>query len=489
MTPREQIRHLLRRFSFGPILSEVSRFEQAGVDAAIAHLIDYEKVDESFNISPWEICFETNMPDMYVDPQRMGMWWSIRMLLTKRPLQENLTLFWHNHLAISGTKVEFGPSMIEYVDALRANAIGHFPTMVEDVSRTPAMLRWLDIDASVIGHPNENFARELMELFTIGIGNYTEADVKEAARAFTGWSLRYYIYEAGGENVQARLKEAVKLGIPMIAASFAPGLCDSGMKTILGRSGKFTASDVISYAATRPETAARLAKKLWEWYAYPDPEPSIVEKLAKTFQASDFQIKPVMKEIVAMQEFWSLKCVRQKVKSPAEFIIGPIRQLELNSFLEGLRPATTTPTTPLPPILRGTGGLLWGSMYQQGLQLLFPPDVSGWRWGNAWLTSANMAERMKFAATIFGVGQTDKGLANYIGNKIKTDFKPTKPDDVVDAFCQMFDAEFTATKRNILIKACAEAGGVDALGTPEGSSKVGHAVCRLMFSSPEFQMC
>ncbi|HVT11990.1 MAG TPA: DUF1800 domain-containing protein [Fimbriimonadaceae bacterium] len=489
MTSREQILHLLRRFSFGPARSEVSRFEQAGVDATIAHLIDYEKVDEGFHISPWEICFEPNLPDMYVDPQRMGLWWSIRMLLTQRPLQENLTLFWHNHLAISGTKVEFGPAMIEYIDVLRSNAIGHFPTMVEEVSRTPAMLRWLDIDASVIGQPNENFARELMELFTIGIGNYAEADVKEAARAFTGWSLRYYIYEAGGENVQARLKEAVKLGIPMIAASFAPGLCDTGMKTILGRSGKFSASDVIAYTATRPETASRLAKKLWEWYAYPDPDAKIVDKLARAFQASDFQIKPVMKEIVAMPEFWSPKCIRQKVKSPAEFIIGPIRQLELNAFLEGLRPATTTQTTPLPPILRATGGLLWGSMTQQGLQLLFPPDVSGWRWGNAWLTSANMAERMKFAATIFGVGQSDKGLANYIGNKIKTDFKPTKPDDVVDGFCQMFDAEFTAGKRNILIKACTEAGGVDALGTPEGSSKVGHAVCRLMFTSPEFQMC
>lgn len=489
MTTREQVRHLLRRFSFGPTLGEVAHFEQIGLDATLAHLIDYEKVDEGFTISPWEICFETNLPDMYVDPQRMGLWWSLRMLMTKRPLQENLTLFWHNHLAISGSKVEFGPSMIDYIEALRSNATGHFPTMVEEVSRTPAMLRWLDIDASTIGHPNENFGRELMELFTIGIGNYTEADVKEAARAFTGWSLRYYIYEAGGENVQARLKEAVKLGIPMIAASFAPGLCDLGMKTILGNSGRFSGPDVIKLTATRPETASRLAKKLWEWYSYPDPEAKIVEKLAATFKAADFQIKPVLREIVAMPEFWSTKCVRQKVKSPAEFIIGTIRQLELNTFLESLRPQATTPTTPLPPILRATGGLLWGSMYQQGLQLLFPPDVSGWRWGDAWLTSANMAERMKFAATIFGVGQADKGLANYIGNKIKTDHKPASADDVVDGFCQMFDTDFTATKRNVLIKACAAAGGPEALGTPEGSSKVGHAICRLMFSSPEYQMC
>jgi len=489
MDKRRQIRHLLRRFGFGPSVAEVNSFEKLGVEATIEHLIDYEKVDEGFPISPWEICFDVNVPDMYVDPQRMGLWWALRILMTKRPLQENLTLFWHNHLAVSGAKVEFGPSMIEYIQVLRENAVGHFPTMVEQVRQTPAMLRWLDIDASVIGHPNENFARELMELFTIGIGNYTETDVREAARAFTGWSLRYLIYEAGGEHVQERLKECVKTNVPMIAASFAPGLCDNGSKTVLGRTGDLTAQDIVKMVSTHPDSASRLSKKLWEWYGYANPEPKIVEKLAATFKASGWQIKPVMKEIATMPEFWGDKCVRAKVKSPADFIIGILHQLELDGFLASLRPATTTPMTPLPPLLRGTGYLLWDSMNQQGLQLLFPPDVSGWRWGTAWLTSANMAERMKFAATLCNVGNADKGLVNYFGNKIKTDYKPKKPEDVVDGICDLFDVEFDAAKQAMLARACAEAGGPGALGTPEGSSKVCHAVCRLIFASPEFQMC
>lgn len=489
MTTRDQVRHLLRRFGFGPSLAELAQYEPLGVDGAIARLIDYEKLDEGFPISPWEICFEENMPDMYLDPPRIGVWWALRMFMTKRPLQENLTLFWHNHFAVSAQKVEFGPMMANYVEAMRANANGHFPTLLEAASTTPAMLRWLDTDMSVKGHPNENFARELMELFTMGIGHYTEADVKEAARAFAGWGLRYLVFEAGAENAQARLKESVKTGQPMIAFCLTPELQDAGPKTILGQTDAFTGYDVLKLTANRPETATRICKKLWEWYAYSDPEPKIVEKLAGVFKSNDLQVKPVLKEIAQMPEFWSEKCIRQKVKSPADFIVGIMRQFDLQPVVGGMHSATAKPDTPLPKPLRDTGGLLWGSMYQQGLMLLYPPDVGGWHWGKAWLSSANMAERMKFAGMIFGVNQPDKVLANFLGTKIRNERKPASPEDLVDALLETFDAEFDATKKAVLVKACADAGGPDALASPDGASKVLHSVCRLMFSSPEFQMC
>lgn len=489
MTSREQIRHLLRRFGLQPSLGELTMYEPMGLDAAIAHLLDYDKVDEGFPISPWEICFEKGKTEMYVDPPRIGIWWALRMLMTKRPLQENLTFFWHNHFAVSAQKVEFGPLMCSYVEALREHAAGHFPTLLEVASTTPAMLRWLDTDASVKGHPNENFARELMELFTMGIGNYAETDVKEAARAFTGWGLRYLIFEAGGENAQSRLREAARNDLPMVVFCDAPELHDSGLKTVLGQSGTWNGFDVLRLAAGRPETARRIVGKLWEWYAYADPEPKIVDKLASAFRKGDLQIKPVLREIATMPEFWSDKCIRQRVKSPAEFIVGILRQVEVIPILANMRPAGSKADTPLPDMLRGVGGLVWGSMYQQGLALLYPPDVSGWRWGKSWLTSANMYERMKFAPTIFGVNQPDKGLAAHIGNKIKTAYKPSNPEHVVDGFLELFDADLGSAKRAVLVKACAEAGGPEALNTPDGCSRVGHAVCRLIFSSPEFQMC
>lgn len=489
MTTREQTRHLLRRFGFGPSMSELALYEPMGVDGAIAHLIEYEKVDEGFNISPWEICFEQNMPDMYVDSPRIGIWWALRMMMTKRPLQENLTLFWHNHFAISAQKVEFGPMMADYISTLRTHASGHFPALVEAVSTTPAMLRWLDTDTSVKSHPNENFARELMELFTMGIGHYTEADVKEAARAFAGWGLRYLIYESGAENLQARLKESVKTGQPMIAFCVAPELEDKGLKTVLGQSGTWSGYDVLKQLATHPETATRMCKKLWEWYAYADPDPKIVDKLASTFKSNDCHIRPVLKDIATMPEFWSNKCVRQKVKSPVEFIVGILRQFDLQSVLTLGHAGAVAPTTPLPKMHRDTGGLIWGSMYQQGLALLYPPDVSGWHWGSSWLSSANMAERMKFSGTIFGVSQPDKVLSGYLGTKIKNEHKPTDADEVVQAVIEIFDAEFPSAKRAILVKACQEAGGPSALGSPQDASRLLNAVCKLIFSSPEFQMC
>lgn len=489
MTTRDQVRHLLRRFGFGPSLADLKLLEPMGVDGAISHLIDYEKVDEGFPVSPWEICFEDKMPDMYVDPPRIGAWWGLRMLVTKRPLQENLTLFWHNHFAVSAQKIEFGPIMADYLQAIRANANGNFPALLEAVSTTPAMLRWLDTDMSVKGHPNENFARELFELFTTGIGHYTEADVQEAARAFAGWGIRYLIFESGGENVQMRLKEAVKTDQPMVAFCMSPALQDTGRKTVLGQSQAWDGYGVMRLAATRDETAKRICHKLWEWYGHYEPDSKIVGKLAATFKSSDYSIKAVLKQIASMPEFWTEKTVRQKVKSPAEFIVGILRQFDLQAIITASRPPSSKSDTPLPKTMRDTGGLVWGSMYQQGLALLYPPDVGGWHWGKAWLTSANMAERMKFPATIFGVNQPDKVLAVYLGARIKNEYKPANPEQVVDALLEIFDAEFPSAKKAVLVKACTEAGGPDALAKPETASKLLYSVCRLIFSSPEFQMC
>jgi uncharacterized protein (DUF1800 family) len=197
----------------------------------------------------------------------------------------------------------------------------------------------------------------------------------------------------------------------------------------------------------------------------------------------------VLKEITTMPEFWSTQCIRQKVKSPVEFIVGILRQFDLQAMVAASRPATSKPDTPLPKMFRDTGGLCFGSMYQQGLALLYPPDVSGWHWGTAWLSSSNMAERMKFSARIFGAGQEDKVLSVYLGNKIKNERKPTSAEDVVDAILDIFDADFGASKRAILIKACADAGNPTELNKPQVASNVLHSVCKLVFSSPEFQMC
>src|SRR5687768_4060991 len=157
MNSRQKTAHLLRRFGLGASRAELDLYEPMGIDGALESLLNYDKVEEGFDVSPWELCFEENNEQLYLDPFRTVAWWSLRLLLTKRPLQEKLTLFWHDHFAVSATKIEFGPMMLDYLEAIRRNATGNFKELLTDVSKTPAMLRWLDADENTKGHPNENF--------------------------------------------------------------------------------------------------------------------------------------------------------------------------------------------------------------------------------------------------------------------------------------------------------------------------------------------
>ena len=198
MNEREKISHLLRRFGLGAGKYEVDQYAPLGVEGTIDRLINYEKVDEKFTVNPYEMTGYGEEGLLMLDPPRFAAWWSLRLLLTQRPLQERLTLFWHNHFAVSGDKVFYGPSILEYQQVLRRNASGNFRTLLHEVAKTPAMVFYLDTQMSVKGKPNENFAREVMELFTLGAGHYTEKDIQEAARAFTGWGIHYVDF--GGQT-------------------------------------------------------------------------------------------------------------------------------------------------------------------------------------------------------------------------------------------------------------------------------------------------
>ncbi|MCK6632485.1 MAG: DUF1800 domain-containing protein [Fimbriimonadaceae bacterium] len=486
MDERAKIKHLLRRFGFGAGKWEVESYLPLGLDGAIERLIEYEKVDERFPVSPWEFARDSEGA-LGFDPFRFASWWGLRLLLTHRPLQERLTLFWHDHFAVSGAKVFDGPAMVFYQETLRKHAAGNFRDLLKGVCREPAMMFWLDNAQSVKDHPNENFARELLELFTMG-GGYTEKDIFEVARAFTGWSVHFG--GLGDESEFYKQQEAAaRKGRSVFNFCVVPAFHDEGPKTILGKTGPFGGEEVLDLVAERPETARTIVRKLWEWFAYPDPDPSVVERLAGVFTRSGMQIRPVLRSIVASDEFWSEKCVHGRPKSPIDFTLGLFRSLALSEVLLALRGQPTDPFQSLRKEVRGAADGLSFLMNGQGFLPHFPPDVGGWEWGENWLTSNNMKLRIQHADILFWGDDPNRPIAVYLAQRLKTEFAPKSAGEIVDALAEVFDAEVSALSRDTLLEACARAGGPSALDEKDRAAGLFATVCRVLFASPEFQLC
>ena len=484
MTKEERIAHLLRRLGLGASYAEMEYYSKLGEDGTVERLIEYENVPEGFDVSPARFAQENQQGVELLRMPAVVGWWTLRMLSTQRPLQEKLTLFWHDHFAVSASKVNQPLMMLDYLNTLRAGASGKFRSLLLSMSRDPAMIRWLDNETNVKGKPNENFAREIMELFTLGIGNYSEADVQEAARAFTGWAFAPNVNRREavrlGKRPQELILEGVKQGKAAYTFQFRPGQHDTGVKKILENEGPFGGEDVCDFLAVHPKTAQNITKKLWEWFCYMEPDQKIVDKLSKVFLDNGTAIKPVLYAIVKSDEFWSDKCVNRQIKNPVDFTLTVFRQL-------GLGPISLTALQNAPneraalAAARGADQM----MERQGMKLLFPPDVDGWQWGAGWVSSATMVERIKVADGLFKTPANRHTLAiSAIGTKPAATSR-----QVVDALLSVVNAKLPEEKISALVAACEEAGGAAAARDPRRAGNVAHAVYRVLFASPEFQFC
>ncbi len=285
-------------------------------------------------------------------------WWIGEMLATPSPLTERMTLFWHNHFVSSQQKVRYARLMYEQNVLLRRHATGSFAALLHAVARDPAMIVYLDSASNRKGSPNENFAREVMELFTLGEGHYAEQDVREAARAFTGWSL----------------------DLDTGAFRFRPFLHDAGAKTVLGRSGNFDGDEVLDILLAQRATAEFVVAKLWREFVSPEPDPQAVQRIAARFRAARYDLKVALRELFLAEAFWAAGSRAALVKSPVDLVVGTLRALE---FQVG---------DPLPFALV-TAGL--------GQNLFAPPNVKGWPGGEAWINSSTLLGRKQFAERIF----------------------------------------------------------------------------------------
>ena len=292
-------------------------------------------------------------------------WWLQRMIASPAPLQEKMTLFWHGHFTSAlNQKGITAQEMLKQNQLFREYALGNVRDLTLHVSQDPAMLRYLDNNVNVKAHPNENYARELMELFTLGIGNYTEQDIRESARAFTGWTFRRNA-DGTGEFFDARAQH------------------DDGTKTFLGRSGNFDGADIVRIIFEQPAAPRWFATKLLSFFVYMDPEPELVGQVAALIKKNNFELQPVMSTLLRSNVFFSDRAYRALVKSPVEFVVGT-HQLFGISEVAPIELAT----------LRAMGQVLF-----------YPPNVKGWDGGAAWLNSATILTRENFAN---GVAQNPK---------------------------------------------------------------------------------
>ena len=390
----ERAAHLIERAGFGAAPDEVARLAALTPRQAVDELVDYESIandlkpfDESVIWDPGMDPFppsraeavriarergvglgEKVLPEgaqrrlqpvvdkffygLYanaIETQRLGLWWANRMFSTRRPLEEKLTLFWHGHFATGENKVRDYRMMIRQNEMLRARASGAFRDLLVGILKDPAMLVYLDNGENVKKHPNENFGRELLELFTMGVGNYTERDVREAARAFTGWTN------------------------DVLAFRFDADQHDFGQKTFLGRTGTFDGEDIIDAILAQPVTAEFVAAKVYRFFVRDEIAGPVKADLGRTYRDSGYQMKPLLKRIFLSKDFYSPSAFATQIKSPVHLVVSTYRKMSLGQV----------PT--IPDFGRMTSGL--------GQSLFDPPNVAGWAGGRTWITPSTLLNR------------------------------------------------------------------------------------------------
>ena len=395
------VEHLLRRIGFGASAAELDTYIELGYPASLVRLIDYESapgsVDDHIG-QPGYVAMTINGPfSPATNIAHARQRWLFRMVHSERPLQEKMALFWHNHFATAFSKVlgtlgaadgtramaaraaETPADVPGQIELFREHAVGNFRTLVTAVAKDVAMLVWLDGRTNVKRQPQENFARELMELFTMGVGNYAETDVYAGARVFTGWNLQ----RVGGTNgynaffYDARQHETS-------AKDFSFAIYPGGSKRIPARAeadGIQDGVDLINACVSHPATGPRLARKLYAYFVneVEEPDASLIAAMASDYYQSGFEIKPMLIRLVTSPQFVDPSTYFKRYSWPAEFVVRAIKEMGWAGFSvnDALNPLIT-----------------------MGQQLFEPPDVAGWDLGQAWFTSGAMLARMNFAAQL-----------------------------------------------------------------------------------------
>ena len=388
----DEARHLLNRTSFAAQTNEIDDYARLTREQAVDRLLSETRRTAAYPAPTWTAKYErVYKPDMTQEQRQQAnrrelvergleirTWWVAEMLSTPSPLTEKMTLFWHNHFATSQQKVRSASLMYRQNVLLRNYAVGNFGAMLREVSKDPAMLIYLDGAQNRKGAPNENFAREVMELFTLGEGHYSEQDIKEVARAFTGWSIDA---DAG----EFRFRRPAH---------------DEGTKTVFGVEGKFNGDDIVTLLLQQPATGEFIVAKLWRELVSPEPDAATVAQLAATWRSANYEMKPLLRAMFLSDAFWTPANRGVLVKSPVDLVVGSLRQFRF---------AVEDPA-PFAVVLR-----------QLGQDLFNPPNVKGWPVGDAWLNTTTLLARKGFLNRLFRADEMVKPATVVVTKSEKAD--------------------------------------------------------------------
>ncbi len=461
--------HLLRRAGFGGTTTEIEEFAKLAREEAADRLLNFASVDNSAlnaRIATANFDLTGYGGGMLGDMQR---WWLTRMAYTSRPLEERMTLIWHGLLTSQVTKIggQRAKLMVRQNELFRASALPRYDDLLKAIGKDPAMMVYLDTVESSKEHPNENYARELMELFSMGVGNYSEDDVRESSRAFTGWRLTP---PPRPMNTAGLTEKELKELREKLLAGYEPQFLlaarqhDSGVKTFLGRSGNFDGDNIVDIIMEQPATGRYMGRRLFTEFAHYDPSPETVDRLARVWDESGHQVGEVVRAILVSDEFYSQRSYRGLVRSPVEFVVGAVRGLGLET---DFRMAGVGP--------RGGSGGRGGqsNAYRAMDQLLFePPSVAGWPGGSTWLSSSTFFARVNFLDQwLFprGAPLPVPALSN-----------ATTPQQTVDlALSKLVDGKMPAESRDAIVSFAA---------TLKSPAERAAAVAYLVLASPEYQL-
>jgi uncharacterized protein (DUF1800 family) len=455
LTDLELMAHLFRRAGFGATRDEIEQALADGYEATVEKLLHpaaVEPLDEELIFRYYVDSKESRVIDS------VQMYWVYRMINTRRPLEEKLTLFWHGLFATGFSKVENGRTLRYQIDMFRRNCLGDFRTMLVELSKDPAMIYWLDNQENTNDVHNENYGRELLELFSLGIGNYSEDDVKNCARAFTGWGLKKTI---PGFQPHGRFDWEFE---------FHPDQHDYGQKTFLGETGDFDGPDIIDIIVRQPAAARFIARRLYTFFVSDQPDEAAIDELAEVYLRSQYDIRAVLRSLFLSDFFRSEAAYYAKVKSPAEHVVGVMRLVGDYQY----------PSYGIRDIANECDFM--------GQSLLNPPSVEGWHTGKEWIDTGILVERVNFAAA--QVSDVDKPGIRALIDRLRERGK-LSPEEFVDSCLDLIGPlRVGAATHAALVDYARRDGPLDlGVGGDRAADQRVGKMLQLIVATREYQLC